>query len=182
MYGRFATAWTTSTHSLYKTDQWLVYFTRVIWLEYFNVWKSRCDRIHGDSELSQQQQLLNLQPQVEELYKQQEKTEQQDAYLFATPMVQMLQHPISTIQKWIFTSTLRLRQIRIRKKQQLKHTSIHPFFLTTKFHFPIKGKNNKVKQQNSKYTNIKPISSFFSLVPSKKKDVISYKKDDLHPP
>jgi hypothetical protein len=64
--------------------------------------------IHGYSFVTIAQQLLTLRLQAD---KKKSANEQQDAYLFSTPLSTMLDKPISAIQKWISTSTLRLCQI-----------------------------------------------------------------------
>jgi hypothetical protein len=182
LYGQFATEWTTITQDTYKTNQWLPYTIQLIWTEFYTVWKHRCDQIHGKSNNKVALKLLTLQPQVEQLYKSQNKTDSEDSYLFATSLTDMLQKPTATIQKWIFTTTVRLRQIRIRQKQRLNKTKVHPFFSMTKFTF----KQNKFTKLGKKHTktkvNINPISLYFPLLLGRKAYSNKLPKDDLHPP
>jgi hypothetical protein len=180
--GRFATEWTSATQDIHKTDQWLTYTIRTIWHAFYNVWKTRCNKIHNEPESHNSQQLLTLKPQVEALYAAQSTIESQDAYIFATPIHTILTHPIPTLQKWILTATIRLRQIRQRKKEKLLNSKIHPLFLNTKFISSHKIKKVTTCQTKARTSNILPISSFFSIVPKQMKHRIQSPKDDLQPP
>jgi hypothetical protein len=125
LYGRFAKEWI--SHSNNNT-QWLEFTSRTIWLADFEVWKTRCDKIHEGTEHSKRNlAILALQPQLESLFQEQSSLPTTESYLFKTTLEAMLQQPVATIMQWIFCTKLRIRQCKINQKQKTNLTKIHPF-------------------------------------------------------
>jgi hypothetical protein len=184
LYGRFAKEWI--SHSNNNT-QWLEYTIRTIWLAYFEVWKTRCDKIHGGTEHSKRNlAILALQPQLESLYQEQSSLPTTESYLFKTTLEAMLQQPVATIMRWIFRTKLRIRQYKINQKQKANLNKIHPFFTTCP---KPDAKQNTSKRKEIRKTKIKnnqfmihPITTFFIQIAKHPTRKSKTPKDDLKPP
>jgi hypothetical protein len=104
--------------------------------------------------------LLSIKPTIESLYQFKNKVDSDDKYIFSTPLKELLQQPISTIQKRAFKANLRLQDIRNRKKQQKNNTQIHPFF-TTNLPKPTNKSNKQKPKKASKAYKINNIYKYF---------------------
>jgi hypothetical protein len=87
--GRFSKEWTITQNQLHpKTPStWLSYTIRLIWKNFYCVWKHRCSTNHGSStEDKRKRSLLRITPKVQQLYDKQQAIDPSDTYIFETPI------------------------------------------------------------------------------------------------
>jgi hypothetical protein len=108
IYGHFSKEWLQAVNPNTRiSKKWITHVRREIWSHIYEVWKSRCDQNHGpDTSSKHIKAMLQLQPQVVEIYNSQSTAEPSEQYIFQNPIQKTLQMPIAAIETWLFKARL----------------------------------------------------------------------------
>jgi hypothetical protein len=112
VHGRLSLLWTTTQTAYYPQTPttWMSFIIRQIWTNFYDTWKYRCDTNHGTSKEDRRRRaLLHLTPKIHQLYDLQPQTAHADQHIFETPIQELLTLPTHTLERWLFTTNIRIK-------------------------------------------------------------------------
>jgi hypothetical protein len=132
--GNLSLSWVRTFDNMHNTtsgEQWGISLLKKIWVEFYSMWKKRCDHQHGtDSARNHEILLQELTPKVTQLYLESEQLLHVDQFPFRISQEQILQLPPHRLETWISKTERHVKQARTRAKRQAKQTatSIRDFY------------------------------------------------------
>jgi hypothetical protein len=106
MKGNLSMSWVRIYDTLHATncgEQWCISLLKVIWTGIYELWKSRCEHVHGATQSQRRTQLLNdLTPRITTLYESKHQLLHIDQMFFSRPMELILQLPDNRLTTWVY--------------------------------------------------------------------------------
>jgi hypothetical protein len=137
--GNWSLSWVRTYDALHQShsgEQWGISLLRKIWSEFYQMWKHRCDHLHGTTLSIQRQHLLReVTPKIEQFYAESGQLLHVDQQFFRQPEEDILKLPNSRLENWVHRAERHIKASRARAKREANKTTkalttFYPLFST----------------------------------------------------